>query len=165
MSVNKARLGYTEQQIVKQQPDKNSTKNEWNEDPTSDIAGVTLKDWQQSNKIRQRCDRMPDVDRWSRGRRIKRSLSSPLSSSSSCCMLTEWETINSAKSHTRRTQTRFFGRPPKRWADLNLIVTEQKVGKNKTQFTKRRKKNKISKKMRSGFKNFLRMASILILRI
>ena len=33
------------------------------------IAGVTLRDRQKSNEIRERCDGMTDVVRWSRGRR------------------------------------------------------------------------------------------------
>ena len=72
------------------------------------IAGVTLRDRQKSNEIRERCDGMPDVVRWSRGRRR------------------EWrehvdrmgnDRLAKAAYKEKPNTTRPLGRPPKRWAD------------------------------------------------
>ncbi|XP_044766305.1 uncharacterized protein LOC123322425 [Coccinella septempunctata] len=72
------------------------------------IAGVTLWDRQRSSEIRERCDNMPDVVRWSRGRRR------------------EWrqhvermqdDRLAKAAYKEKPNTTRPLGRPPKRWAD------------------------------------------------
>ena len=76
------------------------------------IAGVTLRDRQKSNEIRERYDGMPDVVRWSRGRRrehVDRMGNDRLA-----------KTAYKEKPNT----TRPLGRPPKRWADSSTSSSQ-----------------------------------------